>query len=404
MSEDKKGFVNLFCDVVSRGLCTSCGTCKGVCPQNCITLGGDEWEPELSGECISCGLCWQTCPGKTIPLPEMEKMLFGRQRDENDKYEYWLGIYKRSIAGHATNDTWRNGGASGGMATALSICALEEGVVDAVLVAGMSKERPWRTASYLATTVDEILEAQQSKYASVPLNGPLSELYENSDIKSIAVVGLPCNVHGLRKMEMLQQPKKILNKVKLIMGLFCAAQLYYKGTEHLIKEWCGVENVEDVTELCYRGGDWPGSFIVKTKDGKEFKFPQHDYKYHHLIPFYQRDRCMMCLDYAADVADISLGDIWKLAKPGESGWNAGLVRTERGNDLIELALKKGYIDIKPLDEEMILTGTIGLEEKRHGSSVRFAGRIKHGWPVPDFGYQPTGHLRPLIGVKPTYSK
>ena len=80
-----------------------------------------------------------------------------------------------------------------------------------------------------------------------------------------------------------------------------------------------------------------------------------------------------------------------------------MVRTNTGNDLIDLAIKKGYIEVRPLDEQLILDGTIGIEEKRHGSSVRFAERIKHGWPVPDFGYEPTGHLKPLIGVKPTYS-
>jgi coenzyme F420 hydrogenase subunit beta len=403
MEKETKSIDDLLNDIVNRGLCTSCGTCKGICPKNCIDLAGYEWEPELSGECNSCGLCWHICPGQSIPLPEMEKMLFGRQRDENHPFEFWLGVYQRSIAGHATSNKWRNSGASGGLASALLICALEEGLVDGVLVAGMSKKEPWRTAAYLATSVEQILEAQQSKYASVPINAELSQLYKRPDVERIGIIGLPCHVHALRKMEMLQQPKKIVKKIDFIIGLLCAAQLYLIGTEHLIKEWCGVENLEDVIELHYRDKEWPGSFIVRTRDGKEFKFPQHDYKYHHLIPFYQRDRCMMCLDYAADLADISLGDIWKLAKPGEPGWNAGLVRTNKGSELIELALKKGYINIRSLDEEMILSGTIGLEEKRHGSSVRFADRIRFGWPVPDFGYQPTGHLKPLIGVKPRYS-
>ena len=399
----KKGYQDLFDEVVNRGLCTSCGTCKGVCPRDALTLAGDEWEPQLTGDCKPCGLCSEVCPGKSIPLPKMEKMLFGRQRDESKKFEYWLGIYQRSIAGYTPNEQWRRGGASGGMASALAICALQEKKVDAVLVAGMSKEQPWRTGAYLATDVQTILEAQQSKYASAPLNGVLQELYHRPEIKSIATVGLPCNVHGIRKMALYQRPKKILDKIKYVIGLLCASQLYYTGTEHLIKEWCGIENVEDVTKLEYRGGDWPGSFIVQTKEGKEYKFPQHDYKYHHLIPFYQRDRCMMCIDYAADLADISLGDIWRLAKPGELGWNAGLIRTDRGNELMDLAVKKGYLNIRPLDEELILVGTIGLEEKRHGNSLRFAGRIKHGWPVPDFGYLPTGHLHPLVGNKPTYS-
>lgn len=398
-----KGFQDLLDDVVNKGLCTSCGTCKGVCPQDCVKLAGDEWEPELDGQCKPCGLCYEICPGKDIPLPRMEEMLYGRRRDLNHPYEYWLGVYRQSIAGHATNDAWRHGGASGGMTSALAVCALQEGIADAVLVTGMSKEEPWRTAAYLATNADEVLACQQSKYASVPLNGALAELKRRPEIKRLGVVGLPCHIHALRKMALHRRPVGILNKLAFSIGLFCAAQLYFKGTEHLIKEWCGVDNLSDVTRLQYRGGDWPGSFIVNTKDGKEYKFPQHDYKYHHLIPFYQRDRCMMCLDYAADLADISLGDIWKLAKPGEAGWNAGLVRTETGEQLVNTAVSKGYVFIKPLDEWMILSGTIGLEEKRHGSSVRFAGRAKHGWPVPDFGYEPTGHDKPLVGTRPTHS-
>lgn len=402
MSEEK-GFQDLLDDVVNRGLCTNCGTCKGVCPNNCITLVGDEWDPELNGKCNACGICYDVCPGKDIPLPEMEKMLFGRQREETHKYEYWLGVYNQSVAGHAVDETIRRRGASGGMATALLLCALQEKVVDAVIVAGMSKEQPWRTAAYLATTPEEIIGAQQSKYASVPINAALQELYRRPEVKGVGIVALPCQVHALRKMALYNKAPKILKTIKVVVGLFCASQLYFKGTEHLVKEWCGVENLEDITSLEYRGGEWPGSFRVQTKDGKLHSIPQHDYKYHHLIPFFQRDRCMMCLDYSADLADVSLGDIWRLAKLGEAGWNAGLIRTQTGKELVDLAIEKGYVFTKPLEEDMILSGTIGLEEKRHGSSVRFAGRIKNGWPVPEFGYKPTGHLHPLTGSKPTYS-
>ena len=112
---------------------------------------------------------------------------------------------------------------------------------------------------------------------------------------------------------------------------------------------------------------------------------------------------MMCLDYAADLADISLGDIWKLAKAGEAGWNAALVRTPIGQELIDLAVKKGYLHVQPLDVEMMVTGTIGLEMKKHGNFSRFADRIKHGCPVPEFGYLPTAHLHPFEGAKPTHS-
>ena len=44
---DLKGFVDLKRDIIDKGLCTSCGTCKGICPQGVIGLAGDEFEPEL---------------------------------------------------------------------------------------------------------------------------------------------------------------------------------------------------------------------------------------------------------------------------------------------------------------------------------------------------------------------
>jgi len=401
---DKKGFLDLKNDIIDKGLCTSCGTCKGVCPQHAIDLVGEEWEPELVGECTTCNICYTACPGKDIPLPAMEKMLFGRQRDENNEYEYWLGVFQKTVASYAMDEKVRSNAASGGMATALAICALQEKLVDGFIVAGMSEEQPWRTKPYLATTVDELLAAQQTKYALVPVNAVFEELGRRSDIKSVGIVAMPCQVHAIRKMALNQSSTKILKKIKFVLGLLCGAQFYFKGTEHLIKEWCGVENLEDVAKLRYREGSWPGSFYVQTKDGRESRFPQKEYKYHHLIPFYQRDRCMMCLDYAADLADISIGDIWKLAKGGEAGWNAALIRTDIGQELVDLAVKKNYLHVQPLEEDMLLNGTIGVEMKKHGNSTRFAGRIKHGLPVPEFGYQPTGHLHPFKkGTKPKHS-
>jgi len=100
----------------------------------------------------------------------------------------------------------------------------------------------------------------------------------------------------------------------------------------------------------------------------------------------------MCWDYAADLADISLGDGPWLVEPQ---WNAVLTRTEIGEKLLDNAAKAGYIETKPLKEYLLLTGTQGIESKKHGSSAKYANRIKHGWPVPDYGYRPTGHTKPF---------
>jgi coenzyme F420 hydrogenase subunit beta len=248
----------------------------------------------------------------------------------------------------------------------------------------------------------EVLASQQSKDQMAPTLTLLSDLAKENN--RIGVVGLPCQIWPIRKAFNISGTKKIAKKIVLTIGIFCAAQYYRKGTEHLIKEWGGIENIEDVVDLQYRGGDWPGSFVVRTRDGKHTSFPQHEYKYHHLIPYYQRDRCTMCLDYSADLADVSVGDIWTLSAPGELGWNAIIIRTDIGVKTVKRAEKEGYITTKSLDPNLILYGTVGLKSKLISNSYRFTNRIRFGWPVPDYGYEPTGYKKPLIGKRAIWSK
>lgn len=49
----KKGFI------ISK-ICIACGTCKKVCPQNCISKGNIY---NINQEnCLHCGLCFEKCP------------------------------------------------------------------------------------------------------------------------------------------------------------------------------------------------------------------------------------------------------------------------------------------------------------------------------------------------------
>ena len=402
MKKEKKGFFDLKKDIVDTGLCEGCGACSGFCPLSAIIHDGEECEPSLAGHCVPCGVCYEVCGGKNILLPKLEKSIFGRQRDFNHPHERWIGIYKACLAGHSTDTKLRKGGASGAIASGLINFALETGQIDVALLTGMDRNRPWRAGPIKAVSSKEVLASQQSKYQMAPTLTFLSDLAKN--YQRIGVVGLPCQIWPIQKAMSLPGANKVAKKVLLTIGIFCAAQYYFKGTEHLIKEWCGIENIEDVVAIQYRGGDWPGSFIVETRDGRSFSFPQHDYKYHHLIPYYQRDRCTMCLDYSADLADISVGDIWTLSEPGELGWNAILIRTDRGINTVKKAEKGGYIHTKPLNPDLILYGTVGLKSKLISNTYRFANRIRFGWPVPDYGYEPSGYKEPLLGKRAIWSK
>ena|GEM_PF-253055 len=53
------GFTGLEEKVIGRGLCTGCGTCADVCPEDALDM---EEVPRLLGECVDCSYCLANCP------------------------------------------------------------------------------------------------------------------------------------------------------------------------------------------------------------------------------------------------------------------------------------------------------------------------------------------------------
>jgi len=387
---DLKGFKDLKGDVVDTGLCTGCGACVGTCPLQALEMDydADEPEPKLIGECKECGICYSVCPGKDIPLPEMDKKFLGRERNfEKDP----IGIYKSCIKGHAVEEDIRGNTSSGGMISSLLICALEEGIIDAALLAGWRKDKPWRCEPFIATNREEVLQGIKSGMMTVPNNALIHEAVVKRGYSKIAVVGCPCHIHAIRKLQLSGKPKKIVNSIKLTLGLFCAATYYWEGTKHLLQEFGKINDIESIKAMDYRGGGWPGGLYVLTKDGKiHFIASKHDYTWHLFGPAsYKRDRCLMCVDFSAEVADISCGDIFQKVGAADRRLVATLVRTNIGQDLIELAAAKNYIKFTEHDPKLIPASGMGWESKKHAGVYRLLQRERYGWPTPNYHYDIT---------------
>ena len=75
------GFAKLQKEVIGVGLCADCGACVGVCPSKCIVMNLDTEEPEQIKECPArCMLCSEICPGTDIPMLDLDRVTFGRER------------------------------------------------------------------------------------------------------------------------------------------------------------------------------------------------------------------------------------------------------------------------------------------------------------------------------------
>lgn len=382
----KESFARLKKQVINRGLCTGCGTCAGVCPEEVIEMTFVEGEPEpkLTGKCTQCGLCLKTCSGEFVPLSDLDTWLFGKT---SSFHQEPLGIYRKSLRGYASDSELREKASSGGITSAVLNFALDNHIIDGAIVVCPDPVIPWRFSPALITESEQMKRAARSTPDMIPLNALLRHAVLEKGCKKIGIVGLPCHIHSLRKIQMEKDPPEIAAAIKLCIGLFCAATYYFEGIRHLLSEFAGIENLEDIIAMDYRGGKWPGALSVVTKEGKIIHVSsKHEYTWHFLGPAtYKRDRCLMCPDFSARIADLSMGDIFQ--KIGNNpNLTAVLARTEFGEKLITDAMAAGYIHLEDHPAELIPKSGMGWESKEHAGIFRSRNRKRFGWPTPDFQY------------------
>jgi coenzyme F420 hydrogenase subunit beta len=341
-----------FDDIDSR-VCTHCGACASICPAGVIAVQGDS--VFLSGECIGCGLCYRFCPGRELDFDALSKAHLGAHPQDP-----LLGFYRSLGVAQATDEITRRGAASGGVVTELLTYLLEQGSIKGVLAVTMSEERPWQCQASILTTAEEVRGAAQSKYSLVGLDALLRMARQEEG--PFAVVGLPCHVHGLRRLQRLGSFRQ---KFTLAIGLFCGFNLLPAATEHLISKLGFAK--EEVVHLEYRGGDWPGGFLIRTHDGEQAFIPKDSYGYVNLM--YAPRRCLACPDLTNELADISVGDMW--LKEYAGGWSTVIARSPRGLSVLQKATLAGAIRLEEISREDILRSHAHLfAYKKQGYFVR----------------------------------
>ncbi|HER44124.1 MAG TPA: 4Fe-4S dicluster domain-containing protein [Candidatus Eisenbacteria bacterium] len=369
----------LFERVVDRGLCTRCGTCVGVCPANAIRISDPLGLslPERSGACTSCGLCLEGCPGERVDFMKLESAYVGEGHSDS-----LLGIVRSAYLSHAMDPGIRRAGASGGVATALQLFLLRERRIDgSILYAGHDSE-PWRGEGRIVETEDGIAAAAQSRYHLSPMNTALKRLFEKSG--RYAYVGLPCHVHGLRKLQAAGWKTKA--EIGPVIGIYCGNNLYFEATRAVLRK-LGFDRLEDIVSLSYREGRWPGDFTATDRNGRTRSISKLDFN--QTIPFYANHRCLTCIDLTNELSDISIGDGWAKEEASQEGWSIVLARTEEGERTVRDAAAAGHIHI----EGITLGEAAGMHShafdlKKKGAFIRIALWKSWGRAVPSYDREP----------------
>ena len=380
-SKDDKVLQRLQAEVVAPGLCTHCGTCAG------LSNGTLAMRPTSAGPLpyrLEGGpnempaAAFEACPGKGINYPELCAAVFGRQPDN------WLiGCWRKVYIGFSNTPEVRRAGASGGVITQTLIHLLKSGLVDGAVVVRQGRPRPWEAEPFIATTVAEIMESTQSVYAPVPVNSILPQMEQFAG--RLAYVGMPDHVASLRKLRMLGHEGA--QKVDYILGPYFGTGMYFGAIESFLRS-NKVDSIEEVTELRYREGEWPGYLQVKTRTGKVIRAEKFYYNY--LIPFYVTRSSLMSVDFSNELADISVGDAWhpKYEQQGQ-GFSVVVARSERGEALLDSMCEQGALDLQEtsLQEALSMHGHM-LDFKKRGAFIRMGWRKATGKAVPDYGYRP----------------
>ena len=339
--------------VVRDGLCTGCGTCIALCPEEAIKLSINEkkgiYVPRLDEEkCNNCGICYKVCPGHEVEFKQLNLEIFGKEPEN-----ILIGNYLNCYIGHATYYDIRYNSSSGGLITQLLIFALKDGIIDGALVTRMKKDNPLEPEPFIARTKEEIIEASKSKYCPVPANVVLKEILKSEEGEKFAVVGLPCHIHGIRKAELIN--KELRGKIILHIGIVCNHAPSFLATEFLLKKMKIKKG--DVKNLDYRGEGWPGGMKITTNENEIF-VPQWSSNYWGIVfnSFFFPMRCTLCNDKICCLSDVSFADAWmpELRKADDIGTSLIISRSEIFEDILNRAALKEKVKLKNVGENIPL--------------------------------------------------
>jgi coenzyme F420-reducing hydrogenase beta subunit len=255
-------FEELKSEVIDADLCEGCGLCAGFC--KAITLEGGV--PTLTGTCIlsstanACGLCFSLCPQahpEQVTVDSFQPLLSVALRAKDEK-----------ILASASN---------GGFVTAFLQLLLKKKKVDAVTAVTGEQRTP---EPITVTKPSEVIQLAGTRYSP---SGVLKEFGENlrTNSKNIAVVGLPCEMRGVHRLE------ERLKMPFLKLGLFCSNNNRF------------------------------------NEDGKIEKLGS----------------CAHCTDFFGKNADLSCG-----FAGAEKGYTTVVALTQKGKESIEFALKSGLFE------------------------------------------------------------
>ncbi len=255
-----------------------------------------------------------------------------------------IGPYKELFIARSNEQFLLEAAQDGGAVNTLLYGCLAAGYSGALVCA---RDSNWRPSPFVARTKKDLLATAGTSYVNPSMLQPLNSLLE----ERYAMVATSCQVRALRNLQ--SQGNEAAQQVEMIIGLFCSESYLYQG---LIQTKLQQDMGIDPTRI--RKMNIKGKMIIELDDDTTAEIPLKE------LRAYTRRSCARCTDFTCEEADISVGSI------GLNGYNFVMVRTHKGQALVNKLLQQDLLETIPLDEnkkalELLLK--VSRKKKTRGS-------------------------------------
>ena len=374
--------------IVDNDLCTGCGVCTYVCPDDALGMARSEdgfLVPQLVAKCGGDGKCLEVCPFNISPRGEIkdEDGLASLFLADAEKHHPKIGSYTGIYAGHSL--TYRLSSSSGGVGTYVVNRLLSGNIVDHVLAVeqGDGPEGFYHYA--VISDESDVLKGSKTRYYPVTLADVLSKLDELGG--RVGIVGVACFVKAVRLAQ--YNDPLLKEKISFLIGIICGGLKSSFFTEYL-GERAGVSR-QSINKPSYREKD-----IRSTASDYSFTCENVNSKKVHTIKMvdvgdmwgtglFKANACDFCDDVSTELADISIGDAWlePFVNDGH-GANVIVTRSALAEEIIQRGLADRELQLEQISLQKFLSSQSGSFNHRHtGLLFRANVREKIGrQPVP----------------------
>ena len=316
-------------DVVKNNMCNGCGLCVSSPTEMSYNSKGFLRPDSPIEDVIS-----SYCSGMKV-----------EQKNNHENYHQVWGHVKELYTGFSNSKVIRQNGSSGGVLTGLLTYMLENNVVDGVIQIGASNKFPLQNEVKIVKSSEELIQNAGSRYApSAPLSVIRSLI---GDGNRYAIVAKPCDISSMRSL--VESDHKYDAQFPVLLSFMCAGVPSQEATDDVVHDLDMTP--ADITSFRYRGDGWPGLTTAVDKQGHTGTMSYND-SWGTILNRKLQTRCKLCVEGIGEFADIVCADAWHESENGypsfveAEGRSLIMVRTRKGSDTLESAIKHDYVKLE----------------------------------------------------------